>query len=131
MIGGGSVIVSVTTTSVIVSVTRDQAGDVFLGVHEEGGDGNRLVPVSPSESGSAENFVGLFTMFLKGDAEEGDVFVASLSLVLVAVVLFGFGLRCTRRGARGFSCFGTVRCVRTLLETLKLASTDGLNVRKS
>jgi hypothetical protein len=34
-IGGGSVIVCVT---VIIGVTGDQSGEVFLGGHEEGGD---------------------------------------------------------------------------------------------
>ncbi len=33
----------------------DRAWEVFLGGHEEGGDGSRLVPVSASEASSAEN----------------------------------------------------------------------------
>ena len=49
-IGGSSVIVSVIH---IVSVAGDRAGEVFLGGHEEDGDGNRLVSLSASESGSA------------------------------------------------------------------------------
>jgi hypothetical protein len=49
-IGGGRVIASVI---VIVSVAGNRAGEVFLGGHEEGGDGSRLVPLSASEAGSA------------------------------------------------------------------------------
>jgi hypothetical protein len=49
-IGNGSIIVSVI---VIVSVAGDRAREVFLGGHEEGGDGSRFVPRSASEAGSA------------------------------------------------------------------------------
>ncbi len=35
---------------------------MFLGGHEEGGNGSRLVPLNASEAGSAENLQGLFTM---------------------------------------------------------------------
>jgi hypothetical protein len=99
---------------------------VFLGGHEEGGDGSRLAPLSASESGSSKNLPGLFSMFLKGVAEEGGEVVTSLSLVLV--VLLRFGRRGARRSARDV---GAVRWIRvSLLGTPKLASTDGLDVRK-
>jgi len=98
---------------------------VFLGGHEEGGDGSGLVPLGASEAGSAEDLSMLFTMFFKGVAEEGGEFVTSLMLVLV--VLLGFDRRGARRSARGV---GAVRWV-ALLGTPKLASTDGLDVRKS
>ena len=123
-IGGSSVIVSVI---VIVSVAGDRAGKVFLCGHEEGGDGSRLVPLSDNEAGAAENLPGLFAMLLKGAAEEGGEFVASLSLVLV--VLLRFGRLCALRGAR---CFGAVRCAwSAFLAPSKLASTYGLDVCKS
>jgi hypothetical protein len=66
-------------------------------------------------------------MFFKGVAEEGGEVVTSLMLVLV--VLLGFDRRGARRSARGV---GAVRWIRvSLLGTPKLASTDGLDVRKS
>ena len=66
-------------------------------------------------------------MFFKGVAEEGGEFVTSLMLVLV--VLLGFDRRGARRGARGV---GAVRWFRVaLLGAPKLASTYGLDVRKS
>ena len=99
---------------------------MFLGGHEEGGDGSGLVPLGASEAGSAEDLPMLFTMFFKGVAEEGGEFVASLSLVLV--VLLRLGRRCARRGAR---CFGAVRCARAaLLAAPEWASTNGLDVCK-
>jgi hypothetical protein len=67
-IGGGSVIVGII---VIVSVTGDRAGEVFLVGHEEGGDRSGLVPLGSSEAGSAENLPRLFTRFFKGVAVEG------------------------------------------------------------
>ena len=72
--------------------------------NEEGGDCIRLVPVSASESGSPENFLWLNTMLFEGVAEEHDVFMASLILVLVG--LLGFGWQRTWRSAR------SVRAVR-------------------
>jgi hypothetical protein len=80
---------------VIVSVAGDRTREVFLGGHEEGGDGSRLVPVSVSEAGAAENCLGLVSMLVEGVAEEDDVYMASLMLALV--VLFGFDRRCARR----------------------------------
>jgi hypothetical protein len=96
-VGSGIVIVS-------VSVTRDRGRKVLLVGNEEGGDCIRLVPVSASESGSAENFLWLNTMLFEGVAEEHDVFMASLILVLVG--LLGFGWQRTWRSAR------SVRAVR-------------------
>ncbi len=72
---------------------------MFLGGHEEGGDGSGLVPLGASNAGSAEDFPMLFTMFFKGVAGEGGEFVTSLMLVLV--VLLGFDRRGARRSARG------------------------------
>ena len=68
---------------------------MFLGGHEEGGDGSRLVPVSVSEAGATENYLGLVSILVEGVAEKDDVFMASLMLVLV--VLLGFDRRCARR----------------------------------
>jgi hypothetical protein len=62
---------------------------------EEGGDGSRLVPVIVSEAGAAENYLELVSMLVEGVAEEYDVLMASLMLVLV--VLLGFDRRCARR----------------------------------
>ena len=65
-------------------------------------------------------------MLFEGVAEEGDVFMSSLMLVLV--VLLGFGRR-TLRVARGVV---DVRWIQSsFLATSKLASTNGLDVRKS
>ena len=75
-----------------------------------GCDGNKFVSLSASQSDSAKNLPGLFTMLLKGVAEEGGEVVASLSLVLV--VLLGFVRRCALCGAL---CFGAVRCARAVL----------------
>ena len=60
-----------------------------------GGDGSRLVPVIVSKTCRAENVLGLVSMLVEGVAEEDDVFMASLMLVLV--VLVGFDRRCARR----------------------------------
>ena len=76
----------------------------MLVCNEEGGDCIRLVPVSASESVSAENFLWTNTMLFEGVAEEHDVFMATLMLVLVG--LLGFGWRRTWRSAR------SVRAVR-------------------
>ena len=66
-------------------------------------------------------------MLFEGVAEEGDVFMSSLMLVLV--VLLGFGRRCALRVARGVV---DVRWIQSsFLATSKLASTNGLDVRKS
>ena len=65
-------------------------------------------------------------MLFEGVADKDDVFMASWTLVLV--VLLGFDRRCARRGARGVSAVRWIRV--SLLGTLKLASTDGLDVRK-
>ena len=65
-------------------------------------------------------------MLFEGVAEEDDVFMTSLTLVLV--VLLGFDRRCARRGARRVSAVRWIRV--SLLGTPKLASTDGLDVRK-
>jgi hypothetical protein len=66
-------------------------------------------------------------MFFKGVAEEGGEFVTSLMLVLV--VLLGFDRRGARRGARGV---GVMRWFRVaILDVPKMASTYGLDVRKS
>jgi hypothetical protein len=65
-------------------------------------------------------------MFFQGVAEEGGEVVTSLTLVLV--VLLGFERQGARRSAWGV---GAVRWIRvSLLGTPKLASTDGLDVRK-
>ena len=48
---------------------------------------------------AAENFLRLFAMLFEGVAEEDDVFMASLTLVLV--VLLPFDMRCARRSALG------------------------------
>jgi hypothetical protein len=54
--------------------------------------------LSASEAGTAENFFGLFAMLFEDVAKEDDVFMASLTLVLV--LLLGFDRRCARHGAR-------------------------------
>jgi len=55
---------------------------VVLRGHEEGSDGRRLVPVSASETGAIENFLGRVSMSVEGVAEEDHVFMASWMLVL-------------------------------------------------
>ena len=85
-----------------------------------------MVPLGASEAGSTEDLPRLFTMFFKGVAEEDGEFVTSLMLVLV--VLLGFD----RRGTRSPQGVLAVRWFRvSLLGAPKLASTYGLDVRKS
>jgi hypothetical protein len=84
-IGEDSVIVSVI---VIVSVAGHRGGEVFLGGHEVGCDGNKFVSLSVSQSASAKNLPGLFTMLLKGVTEEDCEFIASLLFVLVVLLRF-------------------------------------------
>ena len=96
---------------------------MFLGGHEEGGDGGGLAPLSASEACSAEDLIRLVAMFFQSVSEEGGEVVGPFILVLVG--LTGFD----RRGARGS---GAVRWVlEALVGAPKLSSTDGLNVCKS
>ncbi len=52
-------------------------------VAHQGGDGSRLVPVSASEAGAAKNFLGVFAQAVRGCCRKDDMFVSTLTLVLV------------------------------------------------
>ena len=55
--------------------------------------------INSIEACAGENFLGLFDMLFEGVKEEDNVFMASLMLVLV--VLLGFGLQCACHAVLG------------------------------